>query len=286
MGSTKLELCKISFVRAKNGGVSVPIDWNTSREDWISAVCAILIPKLNSDVRFDRSGELIARFHHEVDIWRGNDFFRPVIEFGNELAAAECILSSMPAGERLIYEPSMAGTQKRIDFLKLDELGSREWIEVKTVSPQWVDDEAGWDRFLELSKDFPENARLVVDKSWSGAAISGQALKARWTFIQKTIDVEERARYIPADMSGPIWLLLCSTGSNWHKDELEDFADLYRTGQPRTDDWTQNMTVRYMQDRGLMFNGSLAGFHYLERSHCDVLANKFFRNVVGPSIGL
>lgn len=262
------------------------IDWNASREDWISAVCASLIPKLNSDARFDRSGELIARFHHEVNIWRGSNFFRPVIEFGNELAAAERILSSMSARERLIYEPSMAGTQKRIDFLKLGEHDCREWIEVKTVSPQWVDDEAGWDRFLELSKDFPENARLVVDKSWSGAAISGQALKARWTFIQKTIDIEERARYIPADMRGPTWLLLCSTGSNWHKDELEDFADLYRTGHPRADDWAQNMTARYMRHRGLVFNGSLAGFHYLERSHCDVVANKFFQNLIGPSVGL
>ncbi len=261
------------------------VDWNASREDWITAVCTSLIPKLNSDARFDRSGELIARFHHEIDVWRGNNVFRPVIEFGNELAAAEWILSTMSASDKLIYEPPMAGTQKRLDFLKLNQHGVREWVEVKTVSPQWVDDEAGWNRFLEISNDFPENAGLIVDKEWSGAAVAGQAFKARWTFIQKTIDVEDRAGYIPCDMSGPVWLLFCSTGGNWHKDELEDFADLYRTGHPRTDDWAQNMTVRYMQDRGLVFNRSLAGFHYLERKHCDVSSNNCLWNLRGPNFG-
>lgn len=261
------------------------IDWDLSREEWIESVLTYLVPKLEQDQRFDRSADLIGRFHWQIKTWRENHKFQPVIEIANELAAAECLLDRLSPGEKLIYEPPMKGTDKRIDFLILDADGSHSWVEVKTVSPQWNDTEAGWQRFLGFSEEFPETAKLIVDREWSGAAVAGQAFNARMTFIQKTMEVEQRARCIPAKLNGPVWILFCSTGSNWYIDELEDFADFYKTSHFRADDWAQNITARYMQDRNIVFERLLQGFHYLERKHSDVSAVNFVENVKAPDFG-
>jgi hypothetical protein len=71
--------------------------------------------------------------------------------------------------------------------------GSRSWIDFKTVAPQWQDDDASWERFENIAEDFPENSQLIVDRELGGAAISGQLLKARWSFIQRTVEAEGKA---------------------------------------------------------------------------------------------
>jgi hypothetical protein len=261
------------------------IDWQAMREKWIATVKAELLPKLLADARFTHGMKLIERFQREVALWRRTGKFRPVIEIGNELAAAECLLDSLNYDDGLLYEPPMAGTKKRIDFLKLNASGQHEWFEVKTVAPQWVDDEAGWQRFTKIAKEFPENARLIVDREWAGPATAGQFIKTRWSFVQRTVEAEARAALIPSGVKGPMWLLLCSTGSDWYQHELEDFADLYRTGQPREDDSMSNATDRYMRDKGIVFSRSLAGFHYLGRKHGEVSAHSFRMGVAGPSFG-
>jgi hypothetical protein len=262
------------------------IDWNAMKEEWIAAAQAELLPKLLADERFKDGKKLTDRFQLEIDTWRKTDSFKPVIEIGNELAAAECLLDSLNDGDCLMYEPPMAGTKKRIDFLKLSAAGQHEWIEVKTVAPSWVDDETGWERFMKIAQAFPDNANLVVAKEWAGAAIAGQEIKARWSFIQRTAEVEARADVIPDAQKGPVWLLLCSTGLTWHADALEDFADFYRTGQARADDWMRNAVAQYMAEEGIKFNHSLAGFHYLARKHDEVSAHDFRMNVRGPVFGV
>ena len=77
----------------------------------------------------------------------------PGVGGGNELAAAECLLGSSNPDALVCYEPPMAGTKKRFDFLCMDGTGQRTWIEVKTVAPQWIDDEAGWQRVVRLAQD-------------------------------------------------------------------------------------------------------------------------------------
>ena len=44
------------------------IDWDLSREEWIKSVLADLVPKLQQDQRFERSGDLISRFNWEIKI--------------------------------------------------------------------------------------------------------------------------------------------------------------------------------------------------------------------------
>jgi hypothetical protein len=111
------------------------IDWQTMREDWIEAVQEEVLPKLPSDTRFNDGAKLTRGFELEVDTWKKTDGFRPVIEIGNELAAAECLLNLLKEGDSLIYEPPMAGTKKRIDFLRLSVSGQHEWVEVKKGCP-------------------------------------------------------------------------------------------------------------------------------------------------------
>lgn len=261
------------------------VDWQAMKEEWIAEVSRSILPKLASDSRFGRVTDLIDRFHHKIETWRKTNAFRPVIETGNELAAAECLLASLAVGDSLTYEPPMAGTDKRIDFLKISGAGAYEWIEVKTVSPKWADDEAGWLRFSHIAQTFPENAKLAVAKEWGGSAVAGQAIKARWSFIQRAVEAEEQATFIPVNQRGPVWLLFCSTGFEWHQDELEDFADFYRTGNHRADDWLRNAADRYMHDEGIKFSQSLSGFHYLARSHDEVSAHAFSIDVTGPRFG-
>jgi hypothetical protein len=259
-------------------------DKREEKEEWIGKVNAELLPKLLADIRFKNGVKLTNRFQHEVDIWKRTGIFKQVIEIGNELAAAECLICRLHSDDRLIYEQPIIGTKKLIDYLTIKGSGQHEWVEVKTVAPEWVNDEAGWLRYMKIAKDFT-NAKLIVVREYEGAAIAGQAFKTRWSFIQQTSEGEARAALIPDAMKGPVWLLFCSTGFDWHRDELEDFADFYRTGKPRGDDPMSNATERYMRDEGLSFNRLLAGFHYLGRKKKEVSAHCFTMNVTGPRIG-
>jgi len=90
--------------------------------------------------------------------------------------------------------------------------GRRGWIEVKTIAPQWQDDDDAWQRFEAIAAAFPDNARLVVDRAWGGAGVSSQEIKARWSFISRTIEVESKSALIPANEQGPVWLCFAPIG--------------------------------------------------------------------------
>lgn len=260
------------------------IDWEGSKERWIREVQTGPLYTLRADRRF-QAGTLPDRFQQEVTTWRRTKNFRPLIEIGNEIAAACCLLGSMADDDRLEYEPAISGTDRRIDFHQLASDGQHAWVEVKTVSPQWRDDEANWQRFLRFVEDFPDNAELVIRKEWAGAAIAGQYIGTRWSFIRRTVAVEETAALLPDDLKGPVWLLFCARNHDWRSDELEDFSDLYRTGRGRDDDPLRNAADSFMVSEGLGFQRSLAGFHFLGRRDDEAAAFEFQENVNGPDFG-
>jgi hypothetical protein len=256
-----------------------------AQEDWILRIRDELFPKLLADQRFVGGQELNAKFLAGIDLWHNGGEFKSIVETANELAAAECLLCSIGERDRLSYEPPMAGTKKRIDFLIERETRLYEWVEVKTVAPQFIDDYTGWRRYLAIAGEFTQSASFLTDRQHLGSAIAGQAIKTRWSFIQRTAEVEARAALVPAAMNGNVWLLFCSNAFDWAKSELEDFADFYRTGFPREDDPWGNATVRFMNDRGISFRQTLAGFHYMERKNPNVSANCFRKNLRGPLCG-
>jgi hypothetical protein len=260
------------------------IDWYASKEAWVGEVESSLLPVLGSDARLVGGDRLIARFTDAVSSWRGNGHFRPAIEYANELAAAAAILGKIELGATVHYESRLLGTKKSFDFMLIFPDGKCAYIDVKTIAPAWVDDEAAWQKFLEGAKSIPGNTHLIVDRDFSGAAISGQFVKARFSFVARTAEIEKKATLLAPKEKGPVWLLFCSEGA-WRLDHLEDFADFYRTGQFRQDDWSQNIIARYMANEGIAFSRALAGFMYLERGHDEVFARRFVFNVHGPSFG-
>jgi hypothetical protein len=177
---------------------------------------------------------------------------------GNELAAAAVLLQRTAANAQVHYERRLLRTPKSIDFCIGAANGQLEWIDVKTVAPTWQDDAAAWARFEAISADFPGSAQLAVNRNFAGAAIAGNELKARWSFVQRTLELEEKQSLLDATERGPVRLLLCSGAGAWEVDALEDFADFYRTGVFRDDDWARNAIARYMAERGVSLQRTIA----------------------------
>jgi hypothetical protein len=259
------------------------IDWKASKELWINDVRVSLIPRLTGDARFPDAEHMVNRFDAAIARWRQSDDFRPVINDANELAAAAEILHDLRATDLLLYEPKLSKTPKSIDFGVLWADGGRSWIDMKTVVPGWQDDDAAWKRITEITAATPGNTHLVLDRDFGGAAIGGQWIKARWSFVQRTVDLEAKIAHLTEVERGPVRLLFCSEGI-WHQDDLEDFADFYHSGLFRADDWAQNAIAQYMAERNIKFDHSIAGFCYLERKHDDALARKFTVDVRGPRL--
>lgn len=271
---------------AVSAALAGDIDWDGSKEAWIEEARTAWALRLVDNRRFPDGRKLLERFDREVELWRerkGSCFsFRQVVNFGNEVAAAVGLLDHVTNLSTLHYEPRILGVKKSLDFLLLDALGNRAWVDVKTVAPQWNDDEPGWQRFIALRRNLPENTHFLVDRQFGGAGIAGQAIKTRWSFVTRTVEVEEKAALIPENMRGSVSLLLCSDYFAWHPDDLEDFAGWYRTGSFRNDDWSRNEMSRYMRAENKSFARTLSGFHHLRRRHDEVSFDLRF-NMRGPS---
>lgn len=269
----------------------VVIDWDGSVAAWIADVEADTLRLLEHDRRFVNAAALAKRFRDRATLWKdsGADGERPkhhvraLIEDGNEVATAWALLERMAPGDTLAYEPRLAATKESLDFLVTLSDGSRQWYEVKSVRPGWDDSDESWQRYERIAADFPDNAGLVVDRRWGGAALSGQAIKTRWSFIRQTIEVERKAALLAPEQQGPVRLVLCSGGA-WNADDLEDFADYYRTGRFRGDDWSRNAVARFMADESLTFTGGLTGFCFLKRAHEAPRPSAFVIDVQGPAI--
>jgi hypothetical protein len=257
------------------------IDWQAAKEAWIAAMLNELAPRLLKDARFPSAAVSVGRFEKSVTRWRQNRDIRQIINDGNELAAAAAILENMEPCETLSYEPRLAGTPKTIDFLVTGADGTRRWIDMKSVAPVWKDDDEAWQKVVKVAGEFPGNATLIVDRQWSGAAIGSQFINARLSFLQRAVDLEKKIALLTPQEQGEVRLLLCSNGS-WHEDDLEDFADFYRMGQFRSDDWSRNAVKHYMTDKQITLAGTIKGFVFMERMHDEIFARKFRMNVTGP----
>jgi GNAT superfamily N-acetyltransferase len=199
-----------------------------------------------------------------------------------ELGAAHALLGKLKRTDTLAYEPRLGNTKKSIDFLVRAADGGRGWIDVKTVAPPWLDNDEGWKLYAKVAAEF-KKARLVVDREFSGAGIGSQAIKARYSFITRTVELEQKIALIPQEEAGKVWLLLCGDRSSWHLDDLEDFADFYRAGSFRADDWGSEEAAHFMKKKDLAFSRVLSGFHYVGRRH-DEIETDLRLGVRGPAL--
>ena len=257
------------------------IDWRASKEEWIDRVRAELLPGLTSDPRFADAERVVERFEKAVAAWQISDDFRQIVHDANELCGAAEILRDLGSEDRLLYEPRLRATSKSIDFFVQRVDGKHCWIDVKTVAPGWQDDDVAWERVLQIATAVPANTNLVLDPNYAGAVLGRQMINARWSFVQRAIEVEAKITLLTEAERGPVWLLFCSNGA-WREDALEDFATFYWTGRFRADDWAKNAITLYMVERNLRFARTLTGFCYLERRQDEVRVRKFTIGVEGP----
>lgn len=256
------------------------IDQQTAQEEWIDRMQSNAVPKLCEDARFDNPRDLTDLFNGAANGWREGSEFRQLTNFGNEIGAAQAILETLQSSDKLFYEPPLANTNQSIDFLVLKPSGAKIWMDMKTVSPTWDDGDSGWERFERIAGDFPQHATLIVDRDFGGAGLSGQLIKSRWSFIKRTLELERKVALLSDVERGGVRLLFCSNGS-WQEDDLEDFADFYRTGHFRPDDPLSNATRRYIEDEGVEFLRNLDGFSYISRSHESDSYDEFTFHVHG-----
>jgi hypothetical protein len=250
-------------------------------QEYIEEAEKKLVSQIAHNEQFVGKEKLIARFDSAARTSAQNKSVRQCLEVINEIAAAIAIFQSIKTIRLVEYEPQLKRTPQRIDFKVQLQSGEFFWIEVKTIAPEWRDDDASWIRFQQLAEQFPSSARLVVDRALAGAALSGQAIKARWSFITRTLEVEKKARLLSMDEKAPMHLLFCSNGP-WSQDSLEDFSDYYHTGIFREDDWARNAVAKYMEDREFSFSRELAGFGYLYFRWETIELEKFALNIRGP----
>ena len=81
---------------------------------------------------------------------------------------------------------------------------------MKTIHPELLD---AWEKYEEaLAKGrFPDNARLVLDKSWMGGQLYHKYFSARAKMLTHAQDLEEKTAECLTDSRGPVFLVLVST---------------------------------------------------------------------------
>lgn len=251
-------------------------------QNWINNFKREIKPKLE-DQRFEDYKRFLELFDEKIDNWEKERNIRPLMEYANESCAAVSILGTMKEGEKLYYERKLNRTKKTIDFLIESSDGRLTWIDVKTIAPQWKDDEDNWERINKLRKESPRNATLYLFREGGGAAIGGVMINCRWAFIQRSKELEDKIELLEHSEYGEAYLLLCSEGL-WLRHDLEDFTDFYRNGALREDDPLQNAIIRRMKDENVSFTRKITGFHYLERRQDKIYAQEFKMNVKDPVI--
>src|SRR5262249_24582718 len=133
------------------------------------------------------------------------------------------------------YEPEFLPDGRKIDFV-VDRGKDNVYVEVKTVRPRSADTDAAWQRFIHRKKHHAKDVELLIEKEWMAVSIYNNLFKSRSHFLDYAQDFEKRLQAAQAIKPGPGVLVYCGTGFAWHRSNLEDFADFYRTGVHRSDD--------------------------------------------------
>lgn len=230
-----------------------------------------------------RGNVLWAQFEEAVAACRadpkGDD--RAITEKVNELAVAKALLEDKTITGPITYEPDFLPDARKIDFV-IDRGADNVYVEVKTVRPRSADSDEAWQRFLDRKKHHAENVELLLDKDWMGGAIYENFFKSRSHFLDYAQDFETRLRAAQAIKPGPGVLVFCGTGFAWHKSNLEDFADFYRTGQHRSDDAFGPMEDDSIKRKKIELQRNISDFAWLRR-HIEVPRREEFHYPVrGP----
>lgn len=268
---------------------------NSTKEhiaDYLSKVeNELCIPLKNGGERFLNVADLLNRFHDIRDIEKqlksdNKSFINQIIEITNELCLAKLILDDLKNKCcKLIYEPppNPGNFLKTIDFCASMENGHTIYCDVKTIQPDTIDD---WGKFEDAKERvlFPENVNVILDKECLGGEFWHNSYSSRGRMLEYTIELEKKIKnYEIADNTYFI-MAFCGDGFDWHLDELEDFADFYKTGRHNPDDPFQKMENYDIEKEQIKLQRNINGFCYLERPKTEPIIARFICPVRGPWI--
>lgn len=251
---------------------------------WIEAVRHRLLPKLMTDLRFVDARKLAERFEDAASLWalRPSELTRRnMIEVGNEIAVAVSLLCWDYREVGVLCYRRPIENCLTVDFSLSDSNGNSACIFVRTLVPEWADDDSGWLRLRRAAFEARRSSAGRKRKA-SHTRISTWQVKASWAILNQTIETEKKVALIQQASPGPIWLLLCSDLSGLACSNLEQFADYYRTGRLLPEDWVTHGIDRYLSDMHATFTRTLAGFHFLSRGPDD-FSGKLRQSVSGKS---
>jgi hypothetical protein len=260
----------------------------TEVEAHIAAVETFYRPTiLGPGSRLEGGPKLWRQFEGARDAFRpGTPSFQPVYERINEMAAAQILLTDDSlAAAKVAYEPSIAADESLIDFVVSMPDGRTIYIEVKTIHPRTEDGDASWGKYEQRRAHHPEHVAYLVQKDWLGGQIYGDSFSARGAFMTYARQFEERLAAATAVRPGEGILMICGTGFPWHRSELEDFADFYRSGQHRADDPFAKMEAHSIATGSIVLRRNISEFAFLKRPMDRVAAQAWCAKVRGPALG-
>lgn len=234
--------------------------------------------------RFRDGERLLRRFNEAVDRALTGSPLKAVTETHNELCIARALLlNAAPRFSSVAYEPPLAGCAKSIDFSCQSSEGLTTFIDVKTIMPEPKD---RWDQFEKAreEKRFPDDHIIGLFKDWMGGEIWHGWLAGRGRMLEYTLELEEKIK--ESGLKGrtdTIFILaLCGTGFHWHKSQLEDFVDFYRSGQHRSDDNLAKMEAHFINEQKLSLERTVTAFACMHRKRTAVLPTLLHWSVTGP----
>ncbi len=197
---------------------------------------------------------------------RGMASFKQVIERVNELVVAKIILGDPTLLDAKIeYEPHIGTDSRRIDFVTCKANGENLFIEVKTVRPNTKDCQESWGKFKKRRELHTYGTHYIAMPEWNGGKIAGDSFSARSKFMEYTRAFETKLAEARESQPGRGALIFCGTGMEWHRSELDDFVDFYRTGHHRRDDPFANMEAGEINDKGISLMRNIDSFGFMKR---------------------
>jgi hypothetical protein len=253
---------------------------------YVDDLAKVLCPRLEAHrARFGDWERVVQRVFTARDavIAHGWTYFSAIDEAHNELCIAIGILESEnPPATTVLYESTLSGTKRTIDFL-VEYMGhSPCYIDVKTIAPRSRD---RWDQYAKGQEEgwLPDHATVTLLKEWLGGELWHNMVAARSRMLEYTLELEDKVQAADlAATSDCIVLALCSNGFHWHEDELEDFVAFYVSGTHRPDDHFAQMERSHLERYPLRPKRAVRRFGYMERSSGAILPNRMNWNVVAP----
>jgi hypothetical protein len=254
----------------------MPEDRNAVRAH-VRLVRERLYPEIQID-RFGDAKRLIARFERIVSDWgaRRSPDASAIIEAANEICVAIQLLKlQFTAHFLMVYEPRITVSGQSIDFL-LTYAEERHYFDVKTIRPRDLQDtKRAWEKYGELRQLFPTNADLLLAKNWMGGDFWHFFSSARAKFLDYALSLERKIAGLSKCEGQTVRMVFCGDRVRWRKDQLEDFADFYRTGLFRQDDPFRQLQAHYLTQKRLVIERTIDGFCYMERLPLDPSGDRF-----------